>query len=613
MNDVKALCKRIRATTLESTTVAGSGHPTSSLSATELMAELFFGGHLKYDINNPKQINNDRIIFSKGHASPLLYSLYEAAGYLDFETMKTLRTLNSPIEGHPTPEFEPIEVATGSLGQGLSVGMGMALGMQRIFRDSSQRIPHIFVLMGDSEIAEGQIWEAAQLASFYKLDNLVGIIDVNRLGQRGPTMDEWDIEAIGQRFASFGWNTILLENGHDESSIQESYKVALNPKRVKPSVIVAKTIKGKGISFLENKNGVHGKAISKDDLQRALRELGVNNRSAIGKISKPKIPLPKKEPAVKKKAPEPSFSLEEFVATREAYGYAIDKLGQLNKNVLVLDAEVSNSTHAEKFKHDHSDRFFEMYIAEQNMVSAALGLSKLGYKPYVSSFAAFFTRAFDQIRIAQYSLGNIALAGSHAGVSIGEDGSSQMGLEDISMMRSINNSIVLYPCDAIATMKLVEETERHDGISYIRLTREKTPILYSWDQDIHIGGSVVVKKSENDSAVIITAGITLHEAIEAAKILENDNIHIAIIDAYSIKPLDVQTITSHGTRVKNVIVVEDHYAYGGLGEAVMSCLVNEDVQVTHLCVKEIPHSGKPHELLNAYSIDRHAIVDAVRS
>lgn len=603
------LAKKIRYDILTSTTKAASGHPTSSMSACELMTTLFFGEFLKQDITKPQDIYNDRIVFSKGHASPLLYALYETAGGITYDELMTLRQFGSPIEGHPTPRFKYADIASGSLGQGLSVGAGMALGLKKRFQSKP---PAVYVLMGDSEFTEGQIWEALEIASYYNLSNLVGILDVNRLGQRGETPLGWDIKTYEKRIASFDWNTIILEDGHDIESVWTAYEGTqeLMKKSSKPTMIIAKTIKGKGVSFLENKDGWHGKALPEDMLKTALQELGDVDTMIKGTISLPRrsetlIEISKKQ-SFDTAIP---FDTTEKIATREAYGYALQKLGE-DHHVVALDAETSNSTFAEALAKKYPDQFLEMFIAEQNMVSLALGLSKINFIPFVSTFAAFLTRAFDQIRMAQYSEGSFNIIGSHAGVSIGQDGSSQMGLEDIAMMRSILKSVVLYPSDGVSAYKLALALYKCQGIGYLRLTREKTPVLYKPDEEFVIGGSRVVKQSNDDKAVVITAGITLHEALKAYHTLQNKGIDIAVIDAYSVKPLDEKTIQSHARRTKQVIVVEDHYPAGGLGEAVMNCLKHEkDIEIKHLAVSEIPCSGTPQELLKFAKIDADAITD----
>ncbi len=609
-NKITELCKLVQYNIVTSTTAAGSGHPSSSLSAAELMTELFFGGWLRYDIKNPTAITNDRVIFSKGHAAPLLYALYAAAGYISQEELKTLRQFDSVLEGHPTPRFAPIEVSTGSLGQGLSAGLGMALAMRKRFEGAKGRIPHVYVLMGDSEIAEGQVWEAINIAGHYRVENLIGIIDVNRLGQRGPTMDEWDVESIGQRVASFGWKTVVLEDGHDLESVRKAFEMIEESDEEAPTMIIAKTKKGHGVSLLEDQDNWHGKAIPQDKLAEALSDIGTVDTALVGAITMPEISEPE-QPEMSSEEVAITYKRDELIATREAYGAGVTHIGTLDPRVVVLDAETSNSTFAEVFKKKFNDRFFEMYIAEQNMVTVALGMSKLGYIPYVSSFAAFFARAFDQIRMIQYAEGNVKIVGSHAGVSIGQDGSSQMGLEDMAMMSSILNSVVLYPSDAVSTEGLLAQMHNHHGIGYLRVTREKTPVLYSSDEEFVIGGSKVLHESEEDTAVIIAAGITLHEALKAYTTLKEQGISVAVVDAYSVKPLDVATVRRLAEKTGNVVVVEDHYPTGGLGDAVIRALQQTAIPVTHLAVTKIPRSGTPAELMAYEEIDAAAIVSAV--
>ena len=607
LNEITRL---LRYDILTSTTAAGSGHPTSSTSAVELMTVLWFDGYFHYDFDHPHYIFNDRVIFSKGHASPLYFSLFQAAGQLSYEELMTLRKFTSNIEGHPTPRFKFVDVATGSLGQGLSAGLGMAMGIKlhkKVSGAYPKREPTVWVLLGDSEIAEGQVWEAMEVASHYKVNNLVGILDVNRLGQRGPTMLEWDLDTYKKRVESFGWNTIVVENGNDLEQVQKGFR---NLKSVignqKPTMIIAKTKKGAGITSIEDKDNWHGKPLPKEMLDDALKELGDVDIKMAAKVEMPEI-----VDVNVMKVDKGSVTLTDKMATREAYGEALKAIAD-NPYVVVLDAETSNSTFAEKFKNEFPDRFFEMYIAEQNMVSVALGMSKVGFIPFASSFAAFFTRAFDQIRMAQYSDGNVKIAGSHAGVSIGVDGSSQMALEDLAMMRSILNGVVLYPSDAVSTFKLIEEMKKHDGISYIRLTREKTPVLYKENESFPIGGSKVLRSSENDKAVVIAAGITLHEALKAYDELKTKETNIAVIDAYSVKPIDVDMIVKYAKKTGHIIVVEDHYPDGGLGDAVLKVIQKiPNIKFAHLAVNKIPRSGTPQELLSWEGIDAAAIMKAI--
>lgn len=599
---LEKLSKLIRYLILISTTKAGSGHPSSSLSAVELMSTLFFGGFFKFKINDIKYINNDRLIFSKGHASPLMYSLWAAAGAVSEEELLTLRKFESRLEGHPTPDFPYAEAATGSLGQGLSIGLGMALNAKYI-----DKLPYYtYVLLGDSEMTEGSQWEAIQIAAYYKLDNLVGIIDVNRLGQRGETIYGINIEAYRERISSFGWETITVD-GHNIEEIADAYKNVLSV-RGRPTMIIAKTIKGKGVSLLEDKDGWHGKAISEEQLDTALRELGNVDKNMRGEILNPEeVNIPEEGIEEYDKIPMESGK----IATRKAYGNTLVNIFSKYPQIVVLDAEVSNSTFSEIFKKRFPQRFFEMYIAEQNMVGTALGLSIRGKIPFISSFAAFLTRAFDQIRMSQYSKSNIKFVGSHSGVSIGEDGASQMGLEDIAMFRTLLECVVLYPSDGISTEKLVEKAAKHFGNVYIRTTRMDTPIIYSNEDDFIIGGSKVVKESNNDVVTICAAGVTLHEALKAYEKLKKENILVRVIDVYSIKPIDKGSIRKAQKETKAILTVEDHYAEGGIGEAVKS-VASEKSPVYILAVRKIPRSGKPYELLNYEEISYEAIIKKVK-
>lgn len=638
------ICKLLRYDIITATSKAGSGHATSSLSAVELMAVLFFAGFLILDLKKPKNLANDKVIFSKGHASPLLYSLFHVAGAIDYDELMTLRQFNSNLEGHPTPRFPYVDVATGSLGQGLSIGVGMSLGtklnkiptvdnrsLKLDKEDRSLRIEknqtssfhlqnqvssvepplsRIWVLLGDSEISEGQIWESAQIASYYKLDNLVAMVDINRLGQRGETMLGWDLKTYAKRFESFGWEVFVIDDGHDLDKICKTYQKVINSKVSKPKIIVAKTIKGKGVSFLEDKDGWHGKPVPNDKLKEALKELGTVNLDLRGKIELPSIDSARQ----KKFFPSLSatYRLNDLIATREAYGDALVALGKINPRIVVLDAETSNSTYSEKFKKVFPERFFEMFIAEQNMVSTALGLSKQGFIPFVSSFSSFLTRAFDQIRMSQYSNPNLKIVGSHAGTSIGSDGPSQMGLEDISMMRSILNSVVFYPSDAVSTFKLTEIMSNTDGLFYLRTTREKTPTIYKSQTEFKIGGSNVLYQNKYDLVAVLSVGITLHEAIKAYNLLKKQGITISVVDLYSIKPLDVTLLKLLSKTIEHFVIVEDHYPYGGLGEAVKSVLSGDKVSIHHLCVSKLPRSGTPQELFNFEKIDAEAIVAKIK-
>jgi len=595
----------IRHYILTATTNAGSGHPTSSLSAVELMVALLFGGRFRYDPERPHFPNNDRLIFSKGHATPLFYALWVAAGKLTGEYLEAnYRKFGSPLEGHPTVSFPYVEAATGSLGQGLSVGLGLALNARRL-----DKLPYrTYVLLGDSEMAEGSVWEALELAAHYQLDNLVGIVDINRLGQRGETMYGWDIQSYVNRISAFGWEAIPVD-GHSLPEVLAAYDKALTVQG-KPTMILAKTIKGKGVSFIEDQNGWHGKTLSREECDRALQELGEVDLTVRGELARPEELTP--EPAGPVPLAAFDYDPKTRVATRKAYGNALARLGPVNPAIVSLDGEVSNSTMAEIFARACPERFFEMYIAEQNMADVALGLATRGKIPFASTFAAFWTRAFDQIRMAQYSEPNLKFVGSHAGVSIGWDGPSQMGLEDLAMFRTLGGSVVLYPADAVATERLVEEMVKHKGIAYMRTTREATPILYGPADQFQIGGCKVLRHSQQDRATVVSAGITLFEALAAYEALQKMGIAIRVIDLYSLKPIAAATLMDAAQRTGAVITVEDHYPEGGLGEAVLSALAQAPVPVHSLAVTKKPKSGSPEELLNYEDISRGAIVKKVR-
>jgi len=603
-NNLSELTKLIRYFILTSTTAAGSGHPSSSLSGVELMTALMFGGFFKADLNDVQNPNNDRLIFSKGHASPLFYALYAAAGKLSEVELLKLRTFDSPLEGHPTLRFPYTEVATGSLGQGLSVGVGMALNAKYIDKMSYKT----YVLLGDSEMAEGSVWEAMEIGAHYKLNNLIAILDANRLGQRGETLYGHDVDQFKKKAEAFGWEAIVVKDGNSLSQCDEAFEKAQSVKD-KPVMIIAKTLKGKGVSFIENKEGWHGKPLSVDELQNALKELEIVNKKLKGIIKGPtKVKIQEKK--VKNKIEFTNYPLEKNVSTRKAYGNALVNIHAKYENMVVLDAETSNSTFAETFKKQFPEKFFEMFIAEQNMASVALGLSRRGKIPFVSTFAAFLSRAADQIRMGQYSDSNVKFVGSHAGVSIGEDGSSQMALEDLSMFRAILNSVVLYPSDAVSTEKLVEAAAAHHGMVYIRTTRMDTPILYSEEEKFSIGGNKIVMQSKKDSVAVIGAGVTLHESLKAYEELQKAGISIRIIDLYTIKPIQVRELKKSLAGIKNIITVEDHYAEGGIGDAVRAALPESVIH--SLAVKKMSRSGKPQELLEYEEISASAIVKMVK-
>ncbi|MDQ5822443.1 MAG: transketolase [Actinomycetota bacterium] len=600
--ELRELGQQLRVDAIRPAAAAKSGHPTSGMSAADLMAVLL-ANHLRYDFDNPKSPANDRLIFSKGHASTLLYAMFRAAGVIDEEELLTYRRFDSMLEGHPTPRIPWVDVATGSLGQGLPDGVGVALAGKKL-----DRLPfRVWVLCGDSELAEGSQWEAFEHAAYYELDNLTAILDVNRLGQRGETMWGWKLDKYAERAQAFGWHTIEID-GHDVTAIEAAYKEAAEMTG-RPTAIIARTVKGKGVKAVEDKNGWHGKALDNPD--EAIEELGgVRNISV--QVAKPEPGESHKFETGKLELPR--YELGEEVATRKAYGEALAAVGAADGRVVALDGEVSNSTFAEIFAKAHPERFFEMYIAEQQLVAAAVGLQVLDWKPFASTFAAFFARAYDFIRMAAISQANIRLSGSHAGVSIGEDGPSQMALEDIAALRAVHSSTVLHPCDANQTAKLVAAMAETDGIVYLRTLRPNTPVIYGPDEEFEIGGSRVLRSSDDDEVTLVGAGITVHEALEAAHTLAEAGIQARVIDLYSIKPIDTETLAAAAEATGRLVTVEDHWPEGGLGDAVLAALADADVHahVRKLAVTDMPRSGKPDELLNAYGIDAEHIADAAR-
>jgi len=573
------------------------------MSAADLIAVLL-AKYLHYDFGSPDDPRNDHLVFSKGHASPLLYSMYKAAGAITDEELLTFRVFGSRLQGHPTPAIPWVDVATGSLGQGLPYGVGIALAGKKL-----DRLPYrTWVLCGDSEIAEGSVWEAFEHASFYGLDNLTAIIDVNRLGQRGETMHGWDLDSYAERARAFGWKAIEID-GHDVEAIDRAYSEAIETEGV-PTVIVAKTIKGKGVKEVENKPNWHGKAL--DNPEQAIEELG-GERNIVVEVAKPDY---EGEPHVFESGPLelPTWALGEEVATRLAYGEALVALGGANGKVVVLDGEVSNSTHADLFAKAYPERYFEMFIAEQQLVAAAVGLQVRNWVPFASTFAAFFSRAYDFVRMAAISQANIRLSGSHAGVSIGEDGPSQMALEDLAMMRAVHGSTVLYPCDANQTAKLVAEMAERDGIVFLRTTRAATPVVYDADEEFPIGGARVLR--DGDDVAIVAAGITLHESLKAAEQLETEGISARVIDLYSVKPVDGETLRAAAEATGGrILTVEDHWSEGGIGDAVLEALSDGETpaRVVRLAVRDLPGSGKPAELLAAAGIDAEHIVEAAQA
>jgi transketolase len=602
----RELGQQLRADAVRASAKAKSGHPTSSMSAADLAAVLL-AAHFRHDFDNPHDVLNDRLVFSKGHASPLVYGLLRAAGVISEEEFMTYRQHGSRLQGHPTPVLPWVDVATGSLGQGLPIGVGMALGGKRL-----DRVPlRVWVICGDSELAEGSMWEAVEHAAFYELDNLTAIIDVNRLGQRGETMHGWDLDSYTRRLEAFGWHTIAID-GHDVEQIDAAYYEA-EATTGKPTAVVAKTLKGKGYPPVENKEGWHGKAISDEEAEEAVAELG-GVRNIVVDVPKPEP----REPHRFEPTPQswPEYELGSAVATRKAYGEALAAVGGERGDVVALDGEVSNSTYAEIFRDAHPERYFEMYIAEQQMVAAAVGLQVLGWRPFASTFAAFQTRSYDFVRMAAVSRASIRLCGSHAGVSIGEDGPSQMGLEDLAAFRAVHGSTVLYPCDGNETTKLVRLMAGLDGISYLRTTRADTPVIYEPDEEFEVGGSKVLRSSDEDEVAIVAAGITLHEALKAADALAEDGINARVIDAYSVKPIDAETLHAAAEATGGrLITAEDHWPEGGLGEAVLSAFADADERprVVKLAVSEMPGSGKAAELLADAGIDADHIAAAARA
>jgi transketolase len=595
----RELGQQFRVDSVRCAAEAKSGHPTSGMSAADLMAVLL-AKYLRYDFDNPDAATNDRLIFSKGHASTLLYAMFRAAGAITDEELLTYRQFGSMLEGHPTPLIPWVDVATGSLGQGLPIGVGMGIAGKYL-----DRLPYrVWVLCGDSETAEGSIWEAFEHAWHYELDNLTAILDINRLGQRGPTMDEWQLDHYRARAEAFGWHAIEID-GHDVEAIDAAYAEAAATSG-RPTVVIARTIKGKGVKAVENKEGWHGKAL--DDPEAAIEELG-GLRNIVIEVATPEPGEPHRFETGPLALPE--YEVGGKVATRKAYGEALAAIGTARGDVVAVDGEVSNSTFAEIFKNAHPERFFEMYIAEQQMAAAAVGLQARGWRVFASSFAAFHSRAYDFIRMAAISRATLSLSGSHAGVSIGEDGPSQMALEDIAMLRAVHSSTVLHPCDGNQTVKLVAAMADLDGISYIRTLRPDTPVLYGPDEDFPIGGSRVIR--DGDDVTIVGCGITVHEALQAAEALAADGIEARVIDAYSVKPIDAETLAAAAAETGHLIVAEDHWPEGGLGEAVLAALAGTSFAFTHLAVREMPRSGKPAELLAAYGIDAAAIAAAAKA
>ena len=599
----------LRIDSVRSTTEAGSGHPTTCLSAADIIAALFFK-EMRFDPKDPQHPGADRFVLSKGHAAPILYAAWAATGAFPRDEVLKLRTLTSDLEGHPTPRLNFVDVATGSLGQGLCAGVGSALNARRLASDY-----RTYVLMGDGETAEGSVWEAAQVASFHKLDNLCGITDVNGFGQSRATQWDRDLEEYASRWRAFGWHTVKID-GHDMKQVV----AALDEARAtsgKPTMIVAKTLKGKGCSIFEGKDNWHGKALKK----------GAEADAAIAELEAQKIKTGDPAPVIRKpakrtdegplpdfaaKLPTPGYKIGDSVATREAYGTALAALGAIDRRVVALDADVKNSTFSERFEKVYPDRFYQMFIAEQVMVGAAMGLAARGAIPFPSSFACFLERACDFVRMAGISNVNVKLAGSHAGVSIGEDGPSQMALEDLAMFRGVPNCTVLYPSDAMSAERIMALAAATPGLVYVRTTRPKTPVIYGPDEKFVAGGSKTVRQGPKDVATVVAAGVTLPEAVKAADELAAKGVGIRVIDLYSVQPIDRDGLVAAGKATGGwIITVEDHYAHGGIGDAVSEAVWDQGFRVQRLAVREIPRSGPPEVLLDKYGISAAAIVKAV--
>ena len=606
---LRNIATRLRIESVRATSEAGSGHPTSCCSAAEIMAALFFG-QMRFDPGDPGNEENDRFVLSKGHAAPVLYAAWAEAGVIDRGQLSSLRRIDSDLEGHPTPRLPYVDVATGSLGQGICAAVGVALNARRI--GSAYRT---YALLGDGESAEGSVWEAAQTAARLVLDNLCAITDVNALGQSRTTQWGHDMEAYAGRWRAFGWHTLVVD-GHDLAALLDALDEAARTTG-RPSMILARTLKGKGISFVEGREGWHGKPLKGDALDRALGEL----EGQLGEDTlNPAIPSPPRRAATST-APisletvrPPDYELGSSVATREAYGAALAALGAVDPRVVALDADVKNSTFSKKFEQEHPDRFYQMFIAEQVMVGAALGLASRGAIPFPSTFACFLTRAADFIRMGGIGNVNVKLAGSHAGVSIGEDGPSQMALEDLAMMRAVPGCVVLYPCDGVSAARLVVAAAAHAGMTYMRTSRPKTPIIYTEADEFVIGGSKVLRESSEDMATVVAAGVTVFEALAAYDELDRSGIHLRVIDAYCVQPVDADTLVRAGLATGHrLITVEDHYAAGGLGDAVSDAVAAHRISVRRLAVREVPRSGTSAELLDRFGISARQIVEAVNA
>jgi transketolase len=608
-DSIRNAATQLRIDSVLSTSEAGSGHPTSCLSAADIVAVLFFG-EMRFDPHDPRNPHNDRFVLSKGHAAPVLYAAWAEAGLFPREELMKLRQIGSDLEGHPTPRLSFVDVATGSLGQGICAAVGIALNARLIGSDY-----RTYVLLGDGEMAEGSVWESANMAVSQKLDNLCAIVDVNALGQSQRTQFAHDMDAIAGRWRAFGWHTLVVD-GHDVEALTGAFAEA---KRTtgRPTAILARTLKGKGLATVEGRDGWHGKAFKEgEETDKAITELKAQfvdgaPRPAVTPLSAKPSPPPGADYS---RMAAPAYKKGDSVATREAWGTALAALGAVDPRVVALDADVKNSTFSERFAKAFPDRFYQAFIAEQAMVGAAMGLAARGAIPFASTFACFLMRAADFIRMAGISMVNIKLTGSHAGVSIGEDGPSQMALEDLAMMRTVPNCTVLYPCDGVSAERLVVEMAQHTGLAYMRTSRPKTPVLYGPDERFPIGGCKVLRQSANDDAVVVAAGVTVFEALEAADALESDGINVRVIDLYSVHPIDGRTLIEAGESCGGTIItVEDHYAAGGLGDAVSEAVASAGLAVRRLAVREIPRSGQSDELLDRYGISAKHIGEAVRA
>ncbi|MEQ8148170.1 transketolase [Streptomyces sp. OP7] len=602
--ELAELGQQLRVDSVRAAAAAGSGHPTSSMSAADLMAVLF-ANHLRYDFERPDHPANDRFVLSKGHASPLMYATYKAAGAIDDEELLTFRKDGSRLEGHPTPRKLPwVETATGSLGQGLPVGVGIALAGKRLDHTDYR----VWVLCGDSELAEGSVWEAAEQAAYENLDNLTAIVDVNRLGQRGPTRHGHDLDAYARRFQAFGWHTVEVD-GHDVDAVDRAYGEALST-RGQPTAIIARTLKGKGVESVQDREGLHGKPLP--EAEDAIAELG-GPRDLRITVHPPAAD--EQAPARRTATPElPRWDKGEEVATRNAFGEALAALGTARGDVVALDGEVGDSTRLEFFAKEHSERYIECYIAEQQMVAASVGVAARGWTPYASTFAAFLTRAHDFVRMAAISGSGLNLVGSHAGVAIGQDGPSQMGLEDLAMMRAVHGSTVLYPCDANQTARLVAAMADLDGIRYLRTSRGESPVLYGPDEEFPVGGSKVLRSSEDDRLTLVAAGVTVPEALAAADALADEGIAVRVVDLYSVKPVDRETLRTAAEETGCLVTVEDHHPEGGLGDAVAEAFGDGRPvpRLVRLGVRSVPGSASPEQQLHLAGIDAESIAAAGR-